>query len=212
MRINRNGLRVVLPVALAAALSAAVLVSAPAALAGASCPPPPSSGEPFAPWGDQNSYVPATDGGFEPIAKGSLQLPWSLSGSASISSDNEPWHTDGNKSDSHSLSIQTGGKAISACTTAPLVTSVVRFFIKNTGAASGELHVQLLVNGGKNGTLDGGYITASSDWHPTAVLALPWAHPLSGAVNLQVVLTPVGAGASFQIDDVYIDPRLVKLG
>ena len=212
MRINRNGLLVVLAIASAAATAASLLASARPALAGSSCPPPPSSSEPFAPWGDQNSYVPATDGGFEPIPRGSLQQPWSLSGSASIVSGNEPWHIDGNRNDSRSLSIQAGGKATSACTTAPLVTSVVRFFLKNTGAASGELHVQLLVNGGKNGTLDGGYITAGSSWQPTAVLALPWAQPLSGAVNLQIVLTPVGAGASFQVDDAYIDPRLVKLG
>jgi hypothetical protein len=212
MRRKWNWRRVLLPVSLATASSVVVLSSAPTALA-ATCPPPPSASKTFSAWGDLHSYVPVTDGGFEPISTGSLQQPWSLSRSgASIVSGNEPWHVDGNSKDSHALSIQTGGQATSACTTAPLVTSVLRFFIKNTGATSGELHVQLLVNGGKNGILDGGYITAGSTWQPTAILYLPWANPLSGAVNLQVVLTPLGAGASFQVDDIYLDPCLAKLG
>ncbi len=191
--------------AAAAAVTVASFAAAPAAFA-ASCPPPPTVVHPFLQWGDSNSYVPVTDGNFEPLAKGSLSTPWALSGSASIVSDNEPWHVDGQATDSHALSIQTGGQATSACTTAPLITSVVRFFVKNTGASSGLLHVQLLVNDGKNGTLDGGYVSAGSSWQPTSVIVLPWAQPLSGAVDLRVVLTPVGAGASFSVDDVYIDP------
>lgn len=192
-----------LPMAVATASIGVFLASAPAALA-ATCPPPPSIVHPFLPWGDATDYVPVTDGSFESSAKGSQ---WMLSGSgASIVSDNEPWHVNGSTSDSHALSLQTGGQATSACTTAPNIASVVRFFVKNTGASDGELHVQLLVNGGKNGILDGGYLSAGSDWQPSEIVYLPWAHPLSGAVDLRVVLTPVGTGASFSVDDVYIDP------
>jgi hypothetical protein len=201
-----------MPLCVAAASITVILTSAPAAFA-ASCPPPPSVVHPFAAWGDDQSYVPVSDGSFEPIPKGSLLQPWSLSKTgASIVSDNEPWYVDGNKSDDHALSIQSGGQATSACTTAPLMTSIVRFFVKNTGSSSGLLQVQLLVNGGKDGTLDGGYIVAGPTWQPAAILNVPWPHPLSGAVDLQVVLTPVGTGASFEVDDVYIDPCVAKLG
>jgi hypothetical protein len=210
--INVKRLRLLLPVASAAASIAMILAWAPAALA-ATCPPPPSDVNPFLSWGDSNTYVPVTDGNFEPIPKGSLLSPWTFSNSgASIVSDNEPWHVDSVFSDDHALFLQTGSKATSACTTAPNIASIVRFFVKNTGSSTGTLHVQLLVNGGKNGILDGGYISAGSSWHPSQILYLPWANRLSGAVNLQVVLTAVGTSASFEVDDLYIDPRVAKLG
>src|SRR3954451_20371588 len=93
--------------------------------------------------------------------------------------------------------------AVSGCTTAPMITSVVRFFVKNTGSASGHLHVEILVNGGKNGILDGGTITATSTWNATGQIVIPWAKPLKGAVQLQLRLTPVEPDASFTVDDVY---------
>jgi hypothetical protein len=207
---NYGWMRLGLALPVIAAALAAFFTATPAALA-ATCPPPPSIVTPFLPWGDTNDYVPVTDGNFEPIAKGSLLLPWTLSKSnASIVSDNEPWNVDGSNG-THALSLQTGGQATSACTTSPNIVSVVRFFVKNTGASTGQLHVQVLVNGGKNGTLDGGYITAGSSWQPTSILYVPWANPLKGAVDLQIVLTPVGAGASFSVDDVYFDPCVSRI-
>jgi len=201
-------MRALLPTAVAAASLGVFLGSAPAAFA-ANCPPPPAIVHPFLAWGDAGDYVPVTGGSFE-HANPSLQWRLSKSG-ASIVSDNEPWDVSGSAG-GHALSLQADGQATSACTTAPHIASIIRFFVRNTGAETGELHVQLLVDGGKNGILDGGYVTAGSDWQPTDVVYLPWAHPLSGAVDLQVVLTPVGAGASFSVDDVYIDPCVSRIG
>jgi hypothetical protein len=175
-------------------------MAAPVAAA-ASCPPPPPLVQPFLPWGDSIRYVPVTNGDFEPIAAGSHAEAWSLSGGASVVAENEPWQPGGS-----ALRLDAGGSATSACTTAPQITSVVRFFVRNVGSAGGELHVELLVNGGKNGILDGGLISADSSWAPSEVMTLPWAKPLKGAVDLRVRLTPVGAGAAFEVDDVYIDP------
>jgi hypothetical protein len=104
------------------------------------------------------------------------------------------------------LSLPAGSSALSGCTTAPLITSILRFAIKNTGNPNGHLHIEILVNGGKNGILDGGSVTASASWGLTQPILVPWPHPLKGAVQLQVRLTPVEPDASFIVDDVYIDP------
>jgi hypothetical protein len=205
MRTKKRVRRSLFAVMAVAATVAAVLGRASSALA-ATCPPPPTIVHPFLPWNDSIDYVRATNGSFEPIAKGSQDLPWSLSGGATIVSDNEPWHVTGSAGDSHALSLPAGAQATSACTTAPNMAAVVRFFIKSTGASTGTLHVEIIVNGGKNGILDGGTISAGSTWQPTDIIYLPWAKPLGGAVDLRVRLIPVGAGASFEVDDVYIDP------
>jgi hypothetical protein len=198
----RRGL---LPIATVAAAVAASLAVVPSALA-ANCPPPPAVVQPFLQWNDQTDYVPVTNGSFEPITAGSKDLPWVLSGGAATVSDNEPWYVNGRTGDHTALSLPSGSQAVSACTTAPNIASVVRFFVRNTGDPSATLHVEILVNQGKDGILDGGYVSAGSDWAPTNILVLPWAKPLKGAVDLRVRLTPVGAGAAFEVDDVYIDP------
>jgi hypothetical protein len=179
----------------------------PQAAKAATCPPPPSLVNPFLPWQDSLDYVTVTNGSFEPIPTGSKDLPWAFSkNGASVVGDNEPWHVNGSSSDSSALLLQAGGQATSACTTAPNIASVVRFFVRNVGSDDGQLHVEILVNNGKNGILDGGTITAGASWEPSGVVYLPWAKPLKGAVDLRVRLTPVGTGAAFEVDDVYIDP------
>jgi hypothetical protein len=175
----------------------------------ATCPPPPAATIAFASFADTSSYVLANDGSFSPVGKDSKDSSWALSGGASIVADNDPWNLSGATTQS-ALALPAGSSAVSGCTTAPMISSVVRFFVKNTGSASGHLHVEILVNGGKNGILDGGTITAGSDWGVTDQIVLPWAKPLKGAVQLQVRLTPVEADASFEVDDVYIDPFCSK--
>lgn len=175
----------------------------------ATCPPPPVSSGTFSSFGDSQGYVLANDGSFDPIAAGSKDSAWTLTGGASIVADNSPWNLSHGTTAS-ALSLPAGSSAVSACTTAPMITSIVRFFVKNTGDPNGSLHVQIIVNGGKNGTLDGGTITATNSWAATSPIVLPWANPLKGAVQLQVELTPVGANASFEVDDVYIDPFLSR--
>ena len=56
---------------------------------------------------------------------------------------------------------------------------------------------------------DAGTITAGSLWQPSA--KLPSNAPYySGAVAYQVRLTPVGTGAAFTLDDLYLDPYVSK--
>ena len=201
-RMYRKAVRGLLPAAITASSIAVFLGSTQAALA-AACPPPPGVVHPFLPWDDPIDYVPVTNGSFAPIKHGSKELPWTLSGDASLVPANEPFLGGG---DDQALYLGEGGTAVSACTTAPHIASTVRFFARSVGSASGLLHVEVLVNDGKNGILDGGLISAGSDWAPTDVIVVPWAKPLKGAVDLRVRLTAVGTGAAFEIDDVYIDP------
>jgi hypothetical protein len=193
------------------ALLGAFVVSSSIAATGATtahaatCPPPPTSLQAFLPWGDLLGYVPVNGGSFPVNGTAAFNQPWTLSGGASIVSDNEPFNL-GGPGGYGALSLPAGGSAVSQCTTAPMITSGVRFFVKNTGSPSGLLHVEVLVNGGKNGILDGGTISAGSTWAPSPAIAIPWPNPLNGAVDLRVRLTAIGTGASFEVDDVYLDP------
>jgi hypothetical protein len=198
----------VLPVvtaAVVAALGAASPALAAPAGPGGGCPPPPPNVSAFGQWGDSLSYVPVNDGSFAVGGPAAHNSPWTLSGGASIVRDNDPSNL-GGPGGFGALSLSPGASAVSACTTAPMIKTIVRFFVKNTGAPTGLLHVEVLVNDGKNGVLDGGTITAGSTWAPSPAISVPWPKPLKGAVNLRVRLTAVGTGASFEVDDVYLDP------
>jgi hypothetical protein len=198
--MKSRSLAVALGTLVAATAVAATLAAAPAALA-SSCPPPPPVVHPFLPWNDATSYVLTTGGSFE---KGTLS--WSTSGGAAIIADQEPWMVNA-PTDANALGLPPGSSATSGQTCAPQILPVVRFFAKSVGPASGQLHVEVLVNGGKNGTLDLGMIAPGASWAPTAKLLPPLSNALSGpSLALQVRLTPVGAGAAFVVDDVYLDP------
>lgn len=187
----------------ACALTAAVAFTAFAAATAAStasaatCPPPPTTVQPFLPWSDSNDYVPTTGGSFE-----SGQPAWSLSGGASIVNDNASNKLDPS-TDSHSLHLPAGSSATSACVTAPGIIGIVRFFAKSSG---GQLKVEILVKGG---VYNAGTITAGSNWSPSPILASN-APAYKGAVTYQIRLTAVGTNADFTVDDVYFDPYMSR--
>jgi hypothetical protein len=107
---------------------------------------------------------------------------------------------------SSSVSVDSGSSATSGNTCGPFLRPVVRFFVENVGSSTGLLHVEVIVNDGRDGVLDGGTISATSGWDvsPQITFPRPSIHP--GAVAYAVRLTPVGDGAAFNVDDVYIDP------
>jgi len=195
----RSGARRLLFVAAVAGLAAAASAVATPAFAHG-CPPTGAAGTPFAPWGDSTSYRPVRGGAFEP-----LQRDWSYSDGAAVVPGNEPWDV-GGANDSNSLYLPAGSSATSGDTCGPFLYPVVRFFVDNVGSSTGLLHVEVIVNDGKDGVLDGGTISAPPGWSvgPQIALPKPAIHP--GAVAYAVRLTPVGDGAAFEVDDVYIDP------
>ena len=115
MRTNRTLITILALGALLAA-SAALGISASPARA-AACPPPPPVFYPVTQWGDANKYVQVMGGSVEPD-----DASWSLSGGASIVSDNAPSRLD-RSTDLHALYLPAGSSATSACVTAPRSTA-----------------------------------------------------------------------------------------
>ena len=158
----------------------------------------------FAPWGDLAGYYFAPNGGFESGSKG-----WALGGGAAVGTQaNEPWYLAG--FGSHALQIPTGGSAaINVCYGATY--PGVRFF------ASGEngpavVHVRVVSHSllGVLSVLDGGTFRADQGWSPSpkvSTLFSALAAPL-GTKTMQLQFS-VESGSA-QIDDVFVDPLLVR--
>jgi hypothetical protein len=191
-------------IALLGALVASSSIAATSATTAhaATCPPPPTTSQVFKAWGDTNDYAALPGGSFESTLSG-----WQLNG-GNQSNGNEPAYVH-SKSDSHSFTLNQGDVVTTSAICEPQLQPMLRLFVKNTGASSGMLHVQFLVN--QNNTLsvlDGGYWTFDNAWSLSPTIVGLWSGPLSGA--LQVRLTAVGSGASFQVDDLYVDPCLSR--
>jgi len=197
--MRRRARRLLFVVAAAGIAAVASAVATPRALAHG-CPPTGSAGTTFASWGDSTSYRPVRGGAFEP-----LQRDWSYSGGATVVPGNEPWYV-GGANDADSLYLPSGSSAMSGDTCGPFLRPVVRFFVENVGSSTGLLHVEVIVNDGRDGVLDGGTISATSGWNVSPQITLPRPNIHPGAVAYAVRLTPVGDGAAFNVDDVYIDP------
>ena len=205
--------RISRPLALVAAL-AAMAVAAPSANAGVlvasagNCPDQ-TAAQVFQPWLDPMSYTLVPGGTLEGGAPG-----WSLNG-ASVVSGNEPWQVHGD-GESSSLKIPAGKSATTDTICVGLEHPTLRFFAKSSGnsllgSLVSALTVEVLFedNSGDVHALPIGAVLPNSHWSPT----LPY--PI--LVNLLPLLpgekTPVAfrfravGGASWQIDDVYVDPH-----
>ena len=173
------------------------------AATGLGCSTGPSS-RVFAPWGDALSYELAPNGGFE-----SGTAKWTLSGPTRLVSENESFSV-GGQADSRSLELFQGASATSSPICSGVNSAFVRLFVSNNGSPSACLRVQIQAKALTSllSLLEGGCYTAGPDWAPTPiVLALQL--PLS-ANAVQLKLSAVGAGADFQVDDVYVDPLMVR--
>ena len=144
------------------------------------------------------------NGGFESGTTG-----WVLSGGARVVSGNEPYNLSGNRSDSHSLLLPAGSSVYSGTVCFALGDWHLRMMMKRL-SATGGLHVQVIVPSllGILTVLDGGTVSGTTAWAPSPRLALLLSNVISllGTKAVAFRFTPVGAGASFQIDDVYLDP------
>lgn len=159
--------------------------------------------QPFSRWGDHAGYTLVPGGSFESGAPG-----WSLN-RASVVAGNEPFYVH-NAGESHSLSIPAGGSATSPTVCVGLDKPTTRFFAKSSGGLLNTLAVQVQFETslGLVLTLPIGVVTPGK-WSPTppiAVIAnlLPLLPGSQTPVRFR--FTPVGT-ASWQIDDVYVDPR-----
>jgi hypothetical protein len=204
-RAARTGLIALCGVVIVAALALTTTAKAGLIGTGQSSYCDPTSKQVFAPWGDFSYYATLLNGGFESGSTG-----WSLSGGARVVAGNEPYSV-GRRGDSHSLLLPAGSSVSSGTVCFALGDWHMRLFAKNVGSASGQLHVQVVVPslvGGLLTILDGGTISGTGTWAPSpqVKLALCNVTSLLGTKAVAFRFTPVGPGAAFQIDDVYLDP------
>jgi hypothetical protein len=166
----------------------------------------PMATQAFAASGDSSYYASLFNGGFEAGSTG-----WSMSGGARVVSGNEPAFISGHVGDNHSLLLPAGSSAYSSTVCFALGDWHLRLYAKNVGSTNGALHVQVIVPslvGGLLTILDGGNVSAGGSWQPSPRLELALCNVTSllGTKAVAFRFTPVGYGAAYQIDDVYLDP------
>ena len=209
-------LRYVIPAVLAAAVC-----SVPAASAGlignignllsGNCPT--GGTQVFAPWQDAAQYLLAPNGSFEFGTTG-----WSLTGGAGVVSGNEPFYPTG----MHSLSLPSGSSAMSPQVCLGTQQLYIRMFGKDLGGTDGGLRVRVYWYGLLNqllGYSDFAVFPNGGGWAPTSqvqssggLLAPLPVVALVSSSSARIQITPLGSGSHWQIDDLYIDPSVMRIG
>lgn len=188
---------------------AALATLAASAVAGAATTACPSVKllTPFTAFGDKNTYFVAPGGTFE----SATLTGWTLSGASRIAG-NESYNVSGSK-DAYSLSIPAGAKAQTPFVCVPVAAPTMRFFVRNTGVSTATLKVEVIFVDplGKQQTVTvKSDLTAGSAWQPTPEILyyanLVGLFTSTQTTNVSFRFT-AGTGGTFQIDDVYVDPR-----
>jgi hypothetical protein len=165
----------------------------------------------FSPWQDFANYYLAPNGSFESGTTG-----WSLSGGPRVVSGNEPFYPTG----SHSLALPSGSSVLSPTVCLGPNQLFVRMFAADKGGTDSGLRMRVVWYGLLNkvlGVTDYGVYGPGAGWSPTSKLSssgglqVPLL-PLLGSTSARIELTPVGAGSNWQIDDLYVDPCVVRIG
>jgi hypothetical protein len=188
-----------------AALTVTAMFALPAFAFASSCPAQATT-TPFTQWGDTGSYFPLAGANFEsPLwADG-----WLVAG-AQRTLGNEPFYV-GGSSDSHSLTIDGGGIAVSPTFCIDNSMPYFRFFAHALGA-NGDLQVRLLVQPARPFSIPTSQavdLTAGSmaNWGPTAQLNLAGGMTVAqGQSEVGRLVFDVAGRGSWQIDDIYVDP------
>jgi hypothetical protein len=163
-----------------------------------------STSKPFTPWNDFASYYLAPNGGVESGSNG-----WSLNGGASVGSGNEPFLATG----SHSLTLPSGSSATSPATCIGTNSPTLRMFVEDFGGSDSGLRVRVAWYGLLNmllGTTEYATFAPGVGWAPSnivpTVVGISGLIPILGSTSARITLTPLGAGSSWSVDDIYIDP------
>ncbi len=201
-------------IALAATLGLSVLIATPANAAGTianpyDCAPQPNLAQSFSPWNDYNLYTPVQNAGVEEGA-----ASWTLTGAASVVAGNEPWKI-GGASHRNALDLPEGSSA----TTAPLCIDETyphfRLFVRNAGSLKAALKIEVVYFDNKGKVINTkpyDYKTVLPIWQPTGMVGINvfTSKTTVAAAPVAFRFTPTGKGARYQIDDVYVDPRMAR--
>jgi hypothetical protein len=167
----------------------------------------------FSPWQDSANYLLSPNGGFEFGSTG-----WSLSGGASVVNGNEPFYPTG----THSLALPSGSTATSPTVCLGSSQLYIRMFGKDSGGTDSGLRVRVYFYGLLNnllGAKDFAVFPGGGNWAPTGqvqstgglLTPLPIVSLLS-STSARIQITPLGSGSRWQIDDLYIDPCIGRIG
>jgi hypothetical protein len=157
----------------------------------------------FSPWGDGSNYYFPGNGGFESGSAG-----WSLSGGATVVPGNESSYLH-SRSDGHALSIPDGGGAsVQLCY--GVFYPALRFFAQSDDGAT--VHVSVTTKNwlGVVSTLDGGSFQAGSDWAPSPKLSTLLSALIAPFGSKTMALHIEVSGGTAQIDDLYVDPLVMR--
>jgi hypothetical protein len=153
--------------------------------------------QPFVPWSDDAAYTLVPDGDLTGGGAG-----WVLDG-ADVIDDNEPWYVHGGTTPA---AVRLGDGA--AATTPPICVTpehpTMRFFVRNTGGAHGELLVEVVLEDGQ--AIPIGVVPGSAQgeaWAPSPILPI-LANETEDAVAFR--FTAIGYDSQWVVDDVYVDP------
>jgi hypothetical protein len=166
--------------------------------------------EPFLPWGDSNTYKLVPGGDFEGSMSG-----WTLGGGATRVTGSEPFGATGAVG-RYSMYLPAGASVQSPYTCVDAAYPTFRFFGRNNGLLSTVL-VSVVYKEPLVGpvTVPVGVVALSGSWAPS--LQMFTASAVQGVVNglltgqtPQVALRFTAVTGASQIDDVYVDPHMIK--
>ncbi len=202
---------------LLAAIGAALLVAAPASAtttssswsststwstsSSSSCSVDHALSTPFTRFGDWRTYALAPNGNLESGAQG-----WSLAGGAAVVAGNEPFYV-GGTSHRYALRLPSGASATTARMCIDETYPLFRMFVRNTGALSGVLKVQVLLHdwSGRTSTAGSGSVqVTSTGWTLSRDLRIAMVNTTDGGSPVSFRLTAVGG--DWSVDDLYVDP------
>jgi hypothetical protein len=158
-----------------------------------------SATQAFQRWEDQNYYVLAPGGAFEPG-----DPAWKISGPARIVRGNEPFYIH-ERSDGYSLYLPEGSSATSPAMCFAPGDWHFRLFTQGVGSVRVKVVVKSVL--GVLSTLDGGTVRAGSTWRPSPEVELLVSNICSvlATDSISVRISPTN-DSYVRIDDVYLDP------
>jgi hypothetical protein len=160
---------------------------------------------PFARWLDNSNYVLAPGGTFEGAMDG-----WKLTGGAKVVAGSESFGAHG-AGEKNALSLPSGSSATTPQVCVGVLDPTMRFFAANDGGLLSLMSISILYYppGGGVITLPLGVNVGAKAWAPslpTLVTANLLGVLNGGKANVAFRFTPIGLGAKWRIDDVYVDP------
>src|SRR5688500_18920121 len=161
---------------------------------------------PFRAWNDTADYALAPAGDFEGDTSA-----WTLFGAAAVVEGNQPF--DIGTTGSSSLLLPAGSSAVTAPMCIDSSYPHFRLLARNTGRAKGTLKAEVLYLDGKGhvkSSASGTVVAADAEWFPSDSLNIGITFNTAVADGAAPVAFRFTAGkdAVWQIDDLYVDPRM----